>query len=476
MSHSPVLVDESLLGTETNLVVGRNPGNSAESAHGALFYPPKDVVEGFPSPLSENLLTSCIRKVPSETRAKELLRRRGVPKLEDLEGKSVEDKIAALAYLQYAYNPPLAAARFTQKVLASVRASLLLRNPEDRRYWQFLYQQGQVLRGGRPIAMPQFLRSLQGAGFILAGPSGVGKTALVQRLRALIGQEPVLVNWGGDAPAQMTFIPMVVVKWPECGTLAGLLANFRQVLISEIGPSVATDYHFSNFMGSNGTNAAISAALLLNLGLFVLDGGCIRSLRGEFRDILGFISTLQRNSGIPTLITCTYPVLQAIARSGGAGANTASAHAEFLDLLPPGPLWASYCKFFWNLGLAEPCIPMPGYIPSLMWKFSRGDMGIMSQGFSGLHHALLDHPQLLAGEALKETDASDIVCMRLRMYEETVKVLELFQTNRAVPLEDLWAHGDYLPYEAFNETPSRDFERRLSRRKSPVSSILTHAE
>lgn len=418
-----------------------------------------------PDPRSENLLTVHMQKVPTEAEAKQILRCRGVPKLSNLQTGSAEEKISAMTYLQFAYIPTDQAARFARKITAEVRKSLLLRNPEDPRYSKFFHGQANVMRGGRLIAMPSFLHSLQGASFILAGPSGAGKTALIQRLRALIGQGHTVIRGSGVAPPEMFFLPMLVIRWPDCGTLEGLLANFREAIIGEIGSSATSEDVFSNFNGRNARNAAIATAIFLNLGLFVLDGGCMRSLREEHREILDFVSTLQEYSGIPTLLSCTYPMLQAVTRNGSKGANLGAAHAEYLDLIPPGERWKSYCKFFWSCGLFEQDIPMPDYLPSLIWKVSQGNMRILVQAFNGIHHALLERPALLESGYLKEQDAAPILDLRLRQFVEPLRVMGLsqilLQEKEEIPSSDLWIHGDYLPYEAFNKTPSGIFEQKM---------------
>lgn len=419
------------------------------------------VLQELPDLGTENSLTERIPKIHAASAMKIALRSAGVPRV-DIQAISAEERIAALARLQFAYYPSTAAALFSQKVIAQVRTSLLLRNPEHPRYAKFFFGQADVLGGGRPKPMPSFLHSLQGTGFVLAGPSGSGKSALIQRLRTIFGEaHRITLTGSGIAPAEMRLLPMLVVQWPHCGTLRGLLANFREAIIGELGSAASSDAAFSNFAGPNGTNAVKAACILLNLGLLVVDGACIHHIGRECKDIVQFIASFQQYSGIPTLISCTYPVLQVISRSGGNGANLSSAHAEYVDLVPNDKRWAVYCEFFWKRGLHHPELPMPTYLPSLMWKATRGNMRMLAQGFAGIHYALLDRPKIVEFGAPSESDLAGILDLRLRAFGETLRVMELYQVDREAPMEDIWAHGDYLPYDAFSGTPSREFERRI---------------
>jgi hypothetical protein len=202
------------------------------------------------SVLIENPLLARIRPVLSEKETRVILKNRGVPELQFPESASVDQKISGLANISTAYWPTTYAARFGQRVLAQVRASLSLRNPEDVRYAGFIYEQANVLRGGKVGAAPDFLGSMTGCGFILAGPSGAGKTAFLQRLRVLVGSEPHMIQ---TSRGQFSFLPMLALRWPDCGTLAGLLSNLREALIGELGLGRANDGIFANIVGTNGS-------------------------------------------------------------------------------------------------------------------------------------------------------------------------------------------------------------------------------
>lgn len=413
----------------------------------------------------ETAMTRQIGPVPSFQDALKRLRFKGVSTLNTTGTVSSEYKLSALMQFSSAYFSSSANVWFAQKIIAMVRASLSLRDPSQPRYSKFIHGQRDVMAGGALKAMPSFLHSLQGAGLLLAGPAGTGKTAFIQRLRACIGEEHTLIRLGGSAPAEMRFLPMLYVRWPDCGTLAGLLGNIRNALISELGSAETDARAFSNFFGKHGQNIAIATCIFLNLGLFVIDGGGIRSLRGEYREILNFVATLQEFSGIPTIVSCTYPVAQALTRLGGRGANQSNVGAEYFDLVPTGKLWNRYCQFAWKLGQFDKSIEMPSHLPDCMWNASLGNFRIATQGFIAIHQALINTPQLTASGTLSQDAILGVLELNLRPFAEPLKVMHQFARDGSVPDADLWMHGDYLPFEAFSGTPSGDFENKRSHRQ-----------
>lgn len=456
MERLTVSSDESALGSDSKV-----PARHFPSSPALLVGPPISNEE-----FGENPVIAHAPPVWDEAQIKSFLQNRAVPRFTNTEVLSQEQKVAALAALPMVYRATNEAARFSQRVVAQVRASLELRNPENPHYARFYYGQADVMHGGRLKPMPAFLGGLSGSGVILAGPSGSGKTALLHRLRCLVGQQPASIHGKRAAPAEFIFLPMLTLRWPDCGTLSGLLSELRDGLIGALGSSQTSEAVFANITGRRGASAAIATCIFLNLGLLVLDGMCLRSLRGEYREILDFLSTFKQHTGIPTILSCTYPALQVIARGGSKLGNFGSAIHESWDLEPPGPSWKACCKSFWGLGLHDPSIPMPEYLPELMWSASNGNMRLLTEAFNALHHANVYDPDL----PVRGTNSiiTDILEVRLRRFKEPLSVLASFQQSRVVPRkEDLYAYGDYLPFEAFSNTAGSELERLYSTTRLP---------
>ncbi|WP_295995137.1 hypothetical protein [Rugamonas sp.] len=432
-------------------------------------------IERFPPVLTgaiENPLLRLLQSQLPELKVKKLLHHRGVPRVDNNDGLSMEQKLLALASLPRAYRPTIDAARFAQRVVMQMHVSLELRNPQDPRYLRFYYDQADVMRGGKIKPMPEFLESLTGAGFLLAGPSGSGKTVFLQRLRALVGERHTKIIGIGDAPAEFIFVPMLILRWPDCGTLFGLLANLRNALIGELGCSQTSENAFANLLGPFGPSAAIATCVFLNLGLLAVDGMCKQSLYGDPKEILDFIATFKARTGIPTIVCCTYPALQLIARGGSKHANFGSLGQEYWDLEPPGANWDAMCTWFWGLGFHAADIHMPEYLPTMMWGASLGNMRVFAQGFDAiLHHAVYE-PRFFANAPASEV--AYLLGLWLRMFDEPLMLLKRIQNQKkSEPMPnptpaDLY-HADYLPFAAFSGTSRELLETKpRARADSPV--------
>lgn len=434
-----------------------------------------DCTERFPTVLTgaiENPLLRLLQSHLPELKVKKLLHHRGVPEVNNINGLSMEQKVLALASLPRAYRPTIDAARFAQRVVTQMHVSLELRNPQDPRYLRFYYDQADVMRGGKIKPMPEFLESLTGAGFLLAGPSGSGKTAFLQRLRALVGERHTKIIGIGDAPAEFIFIPMLILRWPDCGTLFGLLANLRNALIGELGCSQTSENAFANLLGPFGPSAAIATCVFLNLGLLAVDGMCKQSLDGDPKEILDFIATFKSRTGIPTIVCCTYPALQLIARGGSKHASFGSVGQEYWDLEPPGDNWDALCTWFWDLGFHAADAPMPEYLPTMMWQASLGIMRVFTEGFKVILHQAVYEPRYFTKAAA--SDVAYLLDLRLRIFEEPLMLLRKIQNQKkSEPMPnptpaDLY-HADYLPFEAFSGTSRKLLETKpIARASSPA--------
>ena len=185
--------------------------------------------EYLPSQQQETCVTKLLRPTMSAEATKRVLRRRAVEKPSG-PVTTTEAKFEALARFPLAFNPSPQAIAFTQKVVATVRESALLRDPAQPAYEKFINQQAAMMHGGPAHSMPTLLQSQQGYGFVLASPTGVGRSAYLQRLHVYLGTNSQFVHPHGDASTQLIFVPMLLVMWPTCGTMRGFLLAMRDAL------------------------------------------------------------------------------------------------------------------------------------------------------------------------------------------------------------------------------------------------------
>lgn len=434
----------------------------------SLRLPPHSYV----TPANEtNPLTCLLPDVRTIEHATESLRWRGVRRPADPNCIDIGDSIEAYAAFPTAYLATTEAAELYMKILSAVRFSLRLRNPCEIRYARFYWDQGDVMEGSQPPAFPDFLESLVGLSIKLIGVSGAGRTAFLQRLRVAMGRPRYMKRMAGKGPVEMRFVPMLVVTWPDCSTLSGLVENIGEALMGELSSSKTRKDNFAYFRGKNGASAVIAACIFLNLGLLVIDGGNRYALRSEANEVMDFISNFQRRSGIPVVVSGTYIFEMAFVKRGSKGSKFSTAHAAYFDAMPrPSPegmsdrptIWGQAIEWHWKLGHREMSVPCPRFLSTVVWDYAFGRAQQMCEALDHLHHKILLHPELLADGSLNEDYVRYEVANRLRGFSETARVLTTFRETKHLDRDDFLVHADHLPYEAFYVASTRKYLRGLT--------------
>lgn len=400
----------------------------------------------------ENLLTRKVLQIPSRVESLQLLSTRGIDVPNDFRNLSDAKKINALSYMHYAFLASTEHADFFAKVVAAIRSSLLLRNPEHTRYLRFYFEQLTTLHLQEEPAAPDFLANFQGAGFIIAGPTGSGKSALIQRIRFLLGSYTIVHANTASGEIELKFVPILVVKWPNCGTLSGLLENIRNAINAELGHNISAVSGLGRVSVNKRGQRIIKLCIALNLGLLVVDGANTNSLNSEIEDIFRFISTLKNYSGIPTLLSCTYPALQALTRSGSVMAHLSSSDVLYNDYISDDEKWKSYTHAMWKLGLHT--LPMPEFLPSLMMEICLGNLQLMVNGMKKIHHSLVGKSDAEKLAKLSSNRISQLLARDFRIFKEPLTVLRAYQEGRILSKVDVEIYGDFLPFELFSEPVS----------------------
>ncbi|WP_413193414.1 hypothetical protein [Pararobbsia alpina] len=211
------------------------------------------------------------------------------------------------------------------------------------------------------------------------------------------------------------YFPLLVLQWPTCGTLKGLLKQFREKLVSEIRDPRDVAPIFRKMRGENAESAVIAAMVLLNVGMVAIDGASANSLKGQVRDILAFLCRLQAHTNVPVLLSCTDMFMHGAKLLGSEVDAVLRGHRlEFKPFSPPNPkapgtgTWGTYNKWFWQAGLLPPLLEMPRNLPIWTSELCHGRVSWLSAGFRALLERLVWEPKLLESggpseQAVKET-------------------------------------------------------------------------
>ncbi|WP_124885087.1 hypothetical protein [Burkholderia stagnalis] len=396
---------------------------------------------------------------PSKTAVKERLRNRLVRNDPELWKASPETKVQALVDFDKGYLPTEEALRFTVSLVASYVDCMRSKDIHNPRYRRYFYSFKEALQGRGPVPSRESLETLTGVSYILAGSVHQCRTTYIQRLRNLFG-EPFRVEGPSlnDINA-VWYFPIVVLRWPTCGTLKGLLEQFRDRLVSELKDPADTGPILKRVRGRNAPSALIAASVLLNVGMLVVDGALAESLGGELRDILAFLGDLQSYANIPVLLSCSDAFLNGAEKLGSKVENVLRGRMlVFEPLARPAAgaskrgLWHQHNQWLWSAGLLPPMLEMPCNLPSWTWEICLGRVDWLVDGFRALHERLAWEPSLLINGGPSRDVVVEAFKHRLRILTAPRSFIEEYDNkSKSLQRKDLLQHVDYLPFNDIAE-------------------------
>lgn len=410
---------------------------------------------------------------PSKAAIIKQLRNRLVPDDKDLWKAGPEAKLRAMNNFDKGYLATEEVARYTYSLVSAYVECMAARHITDPRYRRYFYSFQQAVQGRGPIPSRESLDTLTGVNFVVIGRSQSGRTAYIQRLRTMFGAPFRVVGPSLDHIKLVWYFPVIVLQWPTCGTLKGLLEQFRDKLVSEIKDPESLAHVFKRMRGKNAATAAIAAAVLLNVGLLVIDGACAQSLKGRVREILTFLCKLQGHTNIPLLFSCSDvfmqgakqlgPEVDAVLRGRSLAFEPLNAPPPDVDAILRGQslreapkealgrlgLWYQFNLWFWRSGLLSPLLEMPRELPRWTYALSHGRIGWLAAGFRALHERLAWEPSLLNDDGPSESTVTKAFETALRTCEAArIAIREYGRDPASVGRSIVYQHLDHLPFLA----------------------------
>jgi len=409
---------------------------------------------------------------PSKAAVIKRLRNRLVPDDNDLWKAGPEAKIRAMTQFDKGYLATEEVAKYTYTVVSAYVDCMQTRDLTNPRYRRYFYSFQQAVQGRGPIPSRESLDTLIGINFVITGRSQLGRTAYIQRLRNLFGAPFRVVAPSLSDIKLVWYFPILVLQWPRCGTLKGLLEQFREKLVSEIKDPKDIASVFRKMRGKNAASAVIAASVLLNIGMVVIDGASAHSLKGHVREILVFLCRLQGHTNIPLLFSCSDvfmegakrlgPDVDAVLRGGRLAFEPLNAPPSVDAVLRGRSLlevgnqvlanlgrWYQFNLWFWRAGLLPPHLDMPHDLPKWTHELCHGRLGWLASGFRGLHERLACEPELLKNGGPSEEVVRVTFETQLRTWEAARTAITAYGRDLAsVSRSVIHQHLDHLPFVA----------------------------
>ncbi|SAL88339.1 hypothetical protein AWB74_08516 [Caballeronia arvi] len=412
-------------------------------------------------------------EVPSPDWVMKRLQNRCAPKDQSLWFAGENKKIDALAAFADGFTVMEEHVQFAIVVTAAVAEHARLKRSNPR-YERLLYALPYVMNKAQALPARRNFDLLDGRSFVLRGVKHSGRSAFLRRLCAMYGPpfsvEPNLP----DAPPTLWYFPTLTVKLGECRSVDDVIASMRHTFIAEIkDPTEAQKGMFRSLERQHAQHAAIAACILLNVGLFILDGADIEHLGDDFESILSFAIKL-KSYGIPVLLSCTEAFHRRASLSPSRVVNALSGRVLTLrplgppedlqdDLLPPDASrkvdgeddddedrrvmlgeWVSFCLFFWLQGLFGERRPMPKDLPRWTYGICLGRIAWLAAGFKALHERLVFNPDI----QIDEEFVTEVFVEQLAHCEDVRYALRMSQTEQRVSEHDFIRFMDHFPANA----------------------------
>ncbi|MFM0316997.1 ATP-binding protein [Paraburkholderia nemoris] len=321
------------------------------------------------------------------------------------------------------------------RLIDALRESYRFRNLESPEFQRHLWD---IVRAGSARAVPRMNRTGGAAGgLIVIGPTGSGKTSLIDRVVENVGDFCRVHTTIGGRPCLWPQIPILRVSAAGRTTPKQLAFAIAVQLDGYIGADCAksmdrtTDYvyHISRFLSSN------------LVGVLVIEDGQLwTSIESGLRKgMLGLLVGVMEITGIPVINVGTYR-LQRVLETYSSDAEKLMALGR-LDIPPvSGDEMFSLCQAFWNERMTDGPSAMPDWMPAAVLTRTAGIRRYVRMLMMGLMRGMTMDGILKLERGYFES-CTDVV---LGGYAEAIRTIGRAYSGQRVTSELLLKYEEYI--------------------------------
>jgi len=409
-----------------------------------------------------------------------LMRRSGNPRKSEMLDANPEQQLQELAReFRKGTLIPKELLVYTLQIFARVKGHYDAKDFSDEDFRIQYYASAEVKSGKELRPLPPCLLPFAETSFFLTGPSGMGRSTYLQRLTETLGG-PLLVRGQHPAPLSVIVMPHLLVRYPVDGKLSTLYKDLRQTVLVALRDHRIEANALSQLIGrggkygGNAENIAIALCILMNVGLFILDGGSWQSVTKNTAKIFNFLLKLREFSGIPILVSGTSAFIRSANYMSSLNGPLFNGPSMHIDMMPPPTppddeetatsekakgLWTNYVHFLWKQGFIPAHCSMPTEFPKWLHELTLGNLRWLKQGFEAFHVAIITQPELLEKDALTKKRVDEIFATALMTQQSTINSLKQIQMGMSVGKGTsihVFRNMDYLPLPAFDRPAVND--------------------
>ena len=273
----------------------------------------------------------------------------------------IERKLAALHDLRTFYIPTGQHVLLAQEVFRLIRAGLTMRDPQESRVMRFLHRAGEnVSRFNRLATALTVEREPIGnggaLGYTVMGPSGAGKTSLLDRICKNLPSEPLPINSIAGKPCKLRHVIVIRIQCPSSGTTLGFCHACLRAIDSALGDTHYLELALRKHLATAACEALVIAVFsTVFVSLVVVDDiQYLLAVPKYATTLLQFMCNFMETTGIPVLTVGTYKAWGVLSGKAELSSKLSSEGDALLEAMPLGPEWVKHCRLIWKLRITNP--------------------------------------------------------------------------------------------------------------------------
>lgn len=331
-------------------------------------------------------------------------------------------RLGKLDTLQGVYIPTEEHAVAVQRLVALMRWGYRYRDPALPVVQQFIYD---LADRGTGAGLSRQSGGGGAIGLVITGSTGTGKTSLLDRLTAYLGENVIIHKEINGRPVRQPQVLHVRVQCPPKSSLKSLGIEILGRIDEHLGTRhsrAAKTLSIPNLL-----DEVCSHCSNYFVGLVIVDD--VQHLSPgnvESQEMLKFFTGFMERTGIPLVLSGTVRLNSLLASNPSSASKLAAkGRIELKRLEARSEEWAMLVEAMWLHSITETVQPMPDGLPSELHFYTQGITRILREMMVAIHTRMASLNQPCSKEMIQDIAATDLL-----EYQEVMQAMRLHLIGR----------------------------------------------
>lgn len=331
-------------------------------------------------------------------------------------------RLGKLDTLQGVYIPTEEHAFAIQRLVALMRWGYRYRDPALPVVQQFIYD---LADRGTGAGLSRQSGGGGAIGMVITGSTGTGKTSLLDRLTAYLGENVIIHKEINGRAVRQPQILHIRVQCPPKSSLKSLGIEILGRIDEHLGTRhsrAAKTLSIPNLL-----DEVCSHCSNYFVGLVIVDD--VQHLspgNAESQEMLKFFTGFMERTGIPLVLSGTVRLNSLLASDPSSASKLAAkGRIELKRLEASSEEWAMLVEAMWLHSITETVQPMPAGLPSELHFYTQGITRILREMMVAIHTRMASLNQPCTMEMLQNIAATDLI-----EYQEVMQAMRLHLIGR----------------------------------------------